>query len=144
MVAAGYTSPLVIPAADFRSDGLAPSGYVFWFDLGRMEGSTGDCVMAPAYVPNGVTVFQFWASVYDNDAANNITVRLRRLNNYTGVMNEMAAVSTAGQSTSIQSLGDSIITDPIVLYPDYSYYVTACLSTANLRIYSARLWYTEP
>jgi hypothetical protein len=144
MVAAGYTSPLVIPAADFRSDGLAPGGYTFIFVTGYMVGSTGNCVMAPAYLPNGATVYQFWASAYDNDPANDLGVELHRVNNYNGAQNVMASVTTTGQSGAIQSLSDYVITNPLVVYPDYSYYVTACLNTSNLRIYSARVWYTGP
>ncbi len=139
----GGSGPLVIPAAAFRSDGLSPGGYVFWFDLGRMEGLTGSCVMAPAYLPDRSLVYQVWASVYDNDAVNNITVNMRRVNRDTGAVDLMGSLGTTGVSTAIQTPYDLTISNPLVSFPNYAYYVTTCLETTNTRLYSVRIWYKE-
>jgi hypothetical protein len=133
--------PLVIPAAAFRSDGLRPGGYTFWFPFGYMQGSTGDCVMAPAYLPQGAVIFEMFASVYDNDAANNVTVNLRRLNRDTGAVDLIGSLNTTGTSTAIQTPYDSTIMNPVVSYPYYAYYVSTCLETSNTRLYSVRIWY---
>lgn len=137
-----YDSPLVIPAADFRSDGLNPDGYYFLFSRGSIEGDTAfPCMMAPAYLPEGAEVFEMWASVIDN-AANNITVILRRVDNYNGNMDIMASTSSSGTSTSITSISDLTIDFPLVEYPTYSYYVTTCVPD-TVELYSVRLWYNN-
>ena len=140
----GYDSPLVIPAADFRSDGIVPGGYRFWFSGGAIEGTGagGTCLMAPAYLPNGARITQLWASVYDNDAGYNVSVSLRRVNNYLGTMVVLAQASSSGASTSIQSVTAPSIANPVVEYPTYSYYATVCVSSASVSLYSVRIWYT--
>lgn len=134
---------LVIPAADFRSDGVVPAGFMFWFAGGYMYGedAASTCVMAPAYLPQGVNVQQFFVSAVDNDATNDMTFYLWRVDNYAGDTSVMATAATSGASTSIQSPGDTTITDPVVSYPTYSYYVTTCISDADFKFYSVRLWY---
>ncbi len=65
----GFTSPLIIPAAEFES-----SGFDSWGTLDRFSSSHGyvyavsdslTCVMAPVYLPNGVTITRFEAAVAD-------------------------------------------------------------------------------
>ena len=143
-------SPLIIPAAAFSSDGFDPANYNFWFATGAVEGvdspPTGyaPCLKAPVYLPLWAKVYQFWASVYDNDAGYNVGVSLRRVSNYDGSSAViMATVSSTGASTNIQSVGDYSIDSPIIYYPDYSYYVTMCLNRSNTKLYSVRIWYTE-
>jgi len=141
-----YSSPLVIPAADFSSDGYAPEGYMFWFSAGALYGEnvSGTCLMAPAYLPNGATVTDMFITAYDNDATNNTYVNLWRVDNYAGTSAQvMASVATAGVSTYIQTPGTYTITYPDVVYPTYSYFVTTCLSYSELRLYSVRIYYTE-
>ena len=144
--APGYTSPLVVPAADFSSDGYAPEGYMFWFSAGALYGENvpGTCLMAPAYLPNGATVSTMFITTYDNDATNNTNVTLWRVDNYAGTSAQaMASVITSGASTSIQAPGTSAITYPLVSSPTYSYFLTTCLSYNELRLYSVRIYYTE-
>jgi hypothetical protein len=138
--------PLVIPGAAFHSDGYDPDSMFFSFWGGFVQGGNiNTCVTAPAYLPDGVTVYDTYASVVDNDAANRIWVDLYRVNNYTGVVDVMAAMGTEGAyaSPSIVTLNGWPVTYPVVGYPDYSYYVGACLESANIRLYSVRLWYFE-
>lgn len=134
---------LVIPVADFRSDGSQPSSSFFSFADGNIRGTPAEygCVTAPAYLPQGGLVYQFWASVIDNDADYNIYISLRRVNNYSGVSTVMAEVGSSGADTAIDSLNDYSIVEPNVVYPDYSYYITTCLTTANMIIDSVRIWY---
>jgi hypothetical protein len=139
-----YSSPLIIPAADFRSDGYDPDSFFFSFGNGYAQGEHANtCMMAPAYLPNGATIEEIYASVYDNDANSgiNIWVRLYRVNNYSGAVNTMANMETTSQSTSIQVIEDTSISYPNVLYPDYSYYVGVCLESFDTRLYSVRLYY---
>jgi hypothetical protein len=151
-IGAGFSggSPLVIPAAAFSSDGFDPDNYRFWFSTGAVEGRdsppTGNppCLKAPVYLPNWAEVYQFWASIYDNDISYNVPVLLRRVSNYDGLASvTMASVSSSGSSTTIQSVGDYTIDSPIIYYPDYSYYATVCLNGSDTKLYSARIWYTE-
>jgi len=63
-------SPLIIPGADFRSDGFDPPSMWFSFWGGYLQGGNiNTCMMAPAYLPNGATVYDIYASVVDNDAS---------------------------------------------------------------------------
>lgn len=141
-------APLVIPAAAFSPDGhdftSGNANYFFPFSSGYVQGGPNayGCLMAPAYLPNGVTVQEMWSSVYDNDASFNVFVTLWRVDNFTGTPAEiMAQVVTESDSTSIQALLDASIVGPVVEYPTYSYYVTTCLQSADIRLYSVRLYF---
>jgi hypothetical protein len=141
----GYGSPLVIPAADFRSDGIQPTYYNFWFATGAFQGAnatTSGCLMAPAYLPNGATVIDVYASVYDNSTTYNVPISLKRVENYTGAVDTMASITSAGASTAIQSLVAPSISNPSVSYPNYSYYATACVRSSDTAVYSVRIYYT--
>ena len=139
-----YTSPLQIPAADFRSDGWAPDSTMFWFAFGYMEGDAGSgCVMAPAYVPDGGTLTALWISARDNDATFNVSVTLWRVHYDTGATDILAYVSTTGASGSIQNPGDMTVDNPITS-STYAYYLTQCLYNFNTQFYSARIYYTIP
>ncbi len=141
-----YTSPLVIPAADFRADGFDPDSIFFSFGGGYWTGNAAvyGCLIAPAYLPAGVTVTDMFVSVYDNDSSRDIGVNLRRVDNFTGTVTPMASATTAGSFVGVQTISDSSITTPVILYPDYSYYVTTCLGSSSLRLYSVRLYYATP
>ena len=143
---AAYISPLIIPAADFSSDGYDPDGFFFSFAGGYVDGtgSTGTvCLKAPAYLPNGATVVSAYASVYDNEPSGVITLNLRRVNTLTGANDVMAVLFTASDSSIIESIGDTSIENANV-WNNYAYYVTLCLQHAEHRLYSVRIYYTGP
>jgi hypothetical protein len=138
------TSPLVIPGADFRSDGFDPSSIWFSFWGGYEQGgNVNSCMMAPAYLPNGATVYDIYASVVDNIATASLWIDLYRVDNYLGSVDVMAQMwtDTAYASSSIISLEDYPIDFPLVEYPTYSYYVGACLESVSTKLYSVRLWF---
>lgn len=137
---------LVIPAAAFRPDGSAIN-YFFPFSSGYIRGIDGspDCFMAPVYLPRYAKIDIIYASIYDNDAdaGDNLYIDLDRVSNYTGTENYMGGVITNDASTSpnIEVYSDATINWPDVVYPDYSYYLGACLDSFSTRIYSVRIWY---
>jgi hypothetical protein len=138
------SSPLVIPAADFRSDGYDPDSMFFTFWGGYLRGgNVNTCMMAPAYLPNGASVYDIYASVVDNDASASVWINLFRVDNYTGAVVVMAQMWTddAYAAADIISLEDYPIDYPLVEYPTYSYYIGACSSSINVQLYSVRLWY---
>ncbi|MBD3389129.1 MAG: hypothetical protein GF414_09585 [Candidatus Altiarchaeales archaeon] len=139
-----YSSPLIIPAADFRSDGYDPDGIFFFFSGGYAEGEhNNSCMMAPVYLPDGVTIEEIYATVYDNDSGSdvNVFVKLYRMNNYSGTTDLMAYMETTSESTNVQIIEDTTIDYPNILYPNYSYYLGACLQSINTRIYSVQIYY---
>jgi hypothetical protein len=136
-------SPLVIPAADFSSDGGFPDGFFFDFETGYLQGDTFACLKAPAYLPHGVTVDYVGASLYDN-ATGSVTVNLKRVDVVSGAVVTMATLGTPWDSTDIQSVGDYDIDYAEISYPAYAYFLTICLSSADHRLYSVRIYYTEP
>ena len=143
--AASYGSPLVIPAADFSSDGTDPDGFSFSFSGGYISGSSSlPCIKAPAYLPAGATVVSVWASVYDNAAPGAIQLYLRRVNVSSGDSQVMASLGTSTDSADIQQIKDLEIGFATVLYPDYAYYLTTCLTDVQHRLYSVRIYYTGP
>jgi hypothetical protein len=137
------TSPLVIPAAAFRSDGFLPGSFFFPFSGGYLQGDSENygCVEAEAPLPSGFVVKRMSVSLYDNDAGRNVSVTLRKVDNFTGTGSVMGQVSTLGTSNSVQVLTDSFIVGSLVSYPDFSYYLTTCLGSGNIRLYSVQLYY---
>jgi hypothetical protein len=144
----GFGSPLVIPAADFSSDGFKPESYYFDYILGYVRGNSlaYGCLKSPAYLPDDAILTDLFATVYDNDPdpADNVDVRLYRVNNYTGVVDILANAGSSGASPQIQPLQASSIQFPQVTAPDYSYYVTTCVPSDQIRFYSIRLYYDRP
>jgi hypothetical protein len=138
--------PLVIPAAAFSSDGFAPDKYHFSFSAGAVEGtgSGPGCLKAPVYLPQWAVVNEVFASIYDNDATYNVAVNLQRVDNYTQAVATMASMASTGASTTIQSPSDAAIEGHWITYPQYSYYATTCLYTASTKLYSVRVWYSNP
>lgn len=143
LAAASSGSPLVIAAAGFSSDGGFPDGFFFDFESGYLQGDGFACLKAPAYLPHGVTVEYVGASLYDN-ATGSVTVNLKRVDVVSGAVNTMAALGTPWDSTDIQSVGDNDIDYEEISYPAYAYFLTICLSSADHRLYSVRIYYTEP
>jgi hypothetical protein len=142
----GSGSPEVIPAAAFSTNGNDADSHVFNAFFGSVSGtgSGGGCVQAPAYLPHGATVTSVWASVVDNDASHDIHITLhRRANRDLYDVADMAALQSSGQSTSLTTPSDSTISSPEVRHPDYSYYITTCLPTAQTSLYSVRIYYQE-
>ncbi|HSR30450.1 MAG TPA: hypothetical protein VLY63_07780 [Anaerolineae bacterium] len=138
--AGDYTSPLIIPAADFSSDGQAPGGFLFDFAGGHVKGATSACLKAPAYLPDEATVQGVYASLYDN-APGEVTVILRRVSMNSGVGELMAVLSTDVDTTTNQHPGTSSISHPVVDHLNYAYYLTTCLNSADHRLYSVRIYY---
>jgi hypothetical protein len=140
------SSPLVIPGAEFRSDGHDSDAVFFSFASGHFRGEhASSCLMAPVNLPQFATISAIYASVYDNDSDSgvNMWVRLYRVNNYSGAVDHMAAMETTTDMNAVQVLSDPSITHPNVSYPYYSYYVGTCLESTATRIYSVRIYYTE-
>ncbi len=137
---------LVIPGADFRSDGYDPDGFFFWFGGGYFQNKAtnpGVCLMAPAYLPHGATINSFFATAYDNTATGFITMGLYRLDNYSGSVSQIGYISTTMSyvNSNIFTIGDSTILNPVVSFPDYSYYVGGCVTESANRIYNLRIYY---
>jgi hypothetical protein len=147
VAAQGYSSPLVIPAADFSDDGWDPDSFFLSFGGGYVTGTAAGygCLKAPAYLPHGATVTSVYAYLYDNDGARSAYADLRRVRNMTGVQETMASVSTSGyaNSTSIRYLGDTTIS-PNGVDNLYSYYVTTCVGSSGIRLYAVRIFYAGP
>ncbi len=142
----GGTTPLMIPAAAFATKGNDAESTNFVFGAGFIKGTgvSGGCIQAPVYLPPFARVYQVWASIIDNDGSNDASIWLTRSSNLTtGAATDMATISTSGSSGSIQSLSDLFIDEPVVIVPDNSYFVSTCLASENLKLYSVRIWYYE-
>jgi hypothetical protein len=146
-----YSSPLVIPAADFSSTGANPGNTFFFFgnelnpNGGYVRGTASGegCLKAPAYLPGGALVDEFYAYVYDNVITYTVSVGLNRVYLPTGAYDLMASVATTGMTDTIQYLGD-VTVSPNEVSNLYSYYVTTCLNGDKTRLYAARIFYHLP
>jgi hypothetical protein len=138
------SSPLVIPAAAFSTKGNDAQSHTMSWAEGYIEGtsSPGGCVQAPAYLPRFARVYQFWISYIDEDGGTNFSAWFSRTSNFRkGEMDDMGTVTTSGSDPAVRSVGDYSMNHPIVIHPDYSYFVSTCLPTANTKLLSARIWY---
>jgi hypothetical protein len=145
LIADDYVSPLVIPAADFTADGANPDSLYFPFSGGYFQGDSENygCMVAPAYLPDGATITDMFATVYDDDTTYNFSISLRRVDNFAGGTDTMATASSSGDYAGLTTINDATIDDPLIVSPDYSYYVTTCALSGNMRLYSVRLYYTS-
>lgn len=142
----GSGSPEVVPAAAFSTNGNDADSQTFNVFFGSVSGTGvgGGCIQAPAYLPHGATVTSVWASVVDNDASHDIHITLyRRANGNLYDVADMASLQSSGQSASMATPSDTTISSPQVRYPEYSYYITTCLPTAQTSLYSVRIYYKE-
>lgn len=141
------SSSYVLPVADFRSDGGNPDGFFFSFLGGNIYGKdeviVGTCLMAPVYLPDGVTITGLYATVVDNDPSVQIWLRLYRLDNYSGGVVQVASAETPVEfaSSSMVYIFDDTISNPDVTYPTYSYYVGTCINDSDIHLYSVRIYY---
>lgn len=136
-----FSTPLVIPGADWRTDGTDPDGYYFWWGNGGITGtaSTYPCIMAPVYFPQGETANGFYVTFVDNDATHDMSVSLRQLNHYTGTMTLISTLSSSGQSANPQNVSESVT---FTSSSSYTYYLTSCLpASSSVRVINARIWY---
>lgn len=142
-----YVSPLIVPAADFRDDGYNPIGSMFFSFLGGSltndSNGTSSCVMAPAYLPHGSTVYEMWTSYKDYDPDSDAWLNLYRLDHYSGVVDIMASVATSGSSGAMINPVDFTIDFPSTAW-DWAYYLGGCGASDLIYFYSARIWYTTP
>jgi hypothetical protein len=90
-------------------------------------------------IPRGTYITGFRTSTYDNDATYNISVNLRWLDTIYGTTGSVASTSTTGASTNIQ-VKYSDLPDTRVFAPN-TYYITTCLNSGNIRLYSASIYY---
>jgi hypothetical protein len=135
------SSPIVIPAAAFSSDGFDPGSMFFTFWNGYLQGGNiNTCFKAPVYLPLHATMIDMWTSLYDNDPSADIWVRLYRVDNYTGLVDVLAEAATQNMADYIQTPWDSIDYHH-VQYPQYSYYVGGCAESDLTRLYSVRIYY---
>jgi hypothetical protein len=150
--AAEYSSPMTIPAADFVSDGVNPSGFRFilldsdgrgGYLRGTLDPDT--CLSAPVYLPDGATMTNMTATVVDSDSLNRIVVTLRRANKDTGFPTTIGVVSTTSDfsSSNLQDIGTNNITGPLVENDKYGYFVTTCLPAATIHLYAVRVFYSQ-
>ena len=139
----GESGNEMIPAAAFSVSGFDPDGHQFWAAEGCYRGTstTSGCIKAPVYLPRYAKVTQVQATVYDNDGIEDVLIHLNRVDRTSGTVLTMAEVETSIDGTSLQYPLDDSIEEPVIQYPDYSYYVGTCLNSASLRLYGVNISY---
>ena len=139
-------TPLIVPAADFHSDGFYPDSAWFDFFNGTWEGrSWGDgCMVAPVYLPDGVTVTGVLVTFIDNDVGNHINFDLFRTNLSTSVVENLAYLNTTSfsESPNPQQHSTTFITYGTIDHSNYTYFLTTCLPTENTKLVGLQVYYT--
>ncbi|MBN1669148.1 MAG: hypothetical protein JW862_18785 [Anaerolineales bacterium] len=141
-------TPLVVPAAEFGSNGFFPESVQFVFTTGTWQGtdSVGDgCLMAPAYLPNGVTVTGLQVTFVDDDATNSIVFDLYRINSGSGLVEKMATLDSSAFPASPDFVvhATTTISSPVISYPNYAYYLSTCLPSLETRLAGMQVYYTS-
>jgi hypothetical protein len=142
-----WQTPLVIPAAGFVSNGVDPEGHYFHAG-GYLNGEGYDNRMvAPVYLPDGATVREIQAMVYDNtDSCGtipNVGAGLHRVSFNDGTASDMAYTITSGHSSSPQVISDSSISGATIDNDLYAYWVHLDFCSMSHRIYAVVVYYTE-
>jgi hypothetical protein len=140
------SSPLIIPAADFSSDGYLPGdtlfsfagGYIAGVETSKVQGK--GCIKAPVYLPRGATITSFAAYVEDRDITNDLVISLRRTRTMTGLYEALGQVRDLGGSSDIHALVNSSI-HPNQVDDLHAYYVTTCLWTQKMQLYGVRIYF---
>jgi len=151
-----YGNPLTVPAADFRPQSLGSSSVRFSYVEGYLYGSNYDSyrwVNAPVHLPENATVTSVLAIVMDDDpgdgtpeacaaSISDVYVSLKRVYR-DGTSDTMFSASSSGAESYPRVLGiGETITEPVVSYPNYTYYLTARICGPKHRIYGFRVHYT--
>lgn len=142
-----WGSPLVISAADFRTNGNDREAFYFSAN-GYLTGEGSTVVMiAPVYLPDGATVSTFAANVYDNSTSCSypeVTLWLNRVGAGTGTgMETMASATTSGAQTSMRTITDSSISYPVVDTLRYTYYAAVMMCSSAHELHSVVIDYEE-
>ena len=136
---------LVIPAADFINDGYNPTAAYYTFATGMWSPttSTSVCMMAPAYLPEEVTIAELWGTFSDTDVTYQGSMALYRKSNYsTESSQQMAYISTGTTYVSgYINPGDTTVDYAVVDSPTYSYFVAGCLGSLNIDFVGVRIYY---
>ena len=138
-----YTSPLVIPAADFSDCGFPQDGYEFWPAMGFVRGLGFHVLKAPVYLPHGATITAVNAVLYDNVQGINMQVFLFRCNSTTGSVDTMTQIFSPTSSQIQEVPNPNPVSFPTVSYPDFFYYVAVEFAATDHRLYAVRIDYTE-
>ena len=140
------SSPLIIPAADFSSDGYLPGSTLFSFAGGYTAGvgankvQGGGCLKAPVYLPSGASITSFAAYVSDTDTINDLVISLHRIRTMTGLHEMLAQVQDLGGGIGIHTLINNSI-QPNQIDDLHAYYVTTCLWTQKMKLYGVRIYF---
>ena len=145
-----YSSPktkqISVPGAAFRTvnsnyamSGLGTLVYTY---IGTGTAGSPGWYAAPINIPDGATITNVTAYVYDNDPTEDINVRVSRMGNSGSGNVGYNVGSTTNASTAVQPLTGTI--NVTVDYSTYYYniYVQATQANSNLRLYNVVLQYT--
>lgn len=152
LAATAHAGIVRVPASDFSVDGETASYATFvphngyWVKITP----TGSAVFhATVDLPDGVTITRFTSHFYDDDAAGDIEVNLRRKSwtTGTGLSDVVGATGSSGSSTLDQSDDANIITNGVVNNDAYFYFVQASFApqtSGQRRFYSVEVEYDDP
>jgi hypothetical protein len=143
-----HRSPLVIPAAEFHNDGLAPESYTFNTTGGYISGHGYEITMvAPVYLPHSVTVERLEVVVADGSNAcvpANVSVGLLAFDYSGGSYYWMAGCAvTVDSLTQMQVLSDNTVSFATIDNLTRGYFVRVKLCSQLHAFQAVRIYYTE-
>lgn len=147
--ALGLSGVLHVPAAAF-TPGRDNTMYDFIPFSGNLQSgaiNSNQEFYAPVQLPDGVVITRLDGFMRDNATTRNISVLLRKLDPATAADLTMASVNTGGlpNSTSIRTVSETTILEPLVDAINSSYYLLATIgadaSVNSTDFYGVRIFY---
>ncbi len=139
----------VVPMAAFRQHSQNADDLRFDFENGFVRNTSGTdqaCVMAPLFPPEGATLTELRASIFDDQSdTRNLSVDLRRVEMSSGTGAILATVSSndvMGAPPDNNELSSTGFTS--VVNSNYNYFITACFvagTDLGIRLFGARVLY---
>lgn len=151
-----YGNPLTITAADFRSDGVNPEELIHAMPDDALRGNDSESAfaVAPVYLPDDATIASAGVILYDGYGGTSgpcgdvwgrdVWAYLLRVNNTTGVQQQMTYFSTAGMDPDRQYFLDTEVGFPDIQYPQYSYYAVAKVCSSAHLFYAMQIFFSLP
>lgn len=151
-----YGNPLVITAADFRSDGINPHELIHKWPDDALWGTDNNnaFAVAPVYLPDGATIASVGVAVFDGFdgttgtcgmiVTKDVWAYLLRVNNYTGDQQQLSFFSTTGMDPDRQFFLDTEVEYPDIQYPTYTYYAVAKVCHSAHLFYAMQIFFSMP
>jgi hypothetical protein len=148
--AGNITLPLTTRYVSINGGGFQPSrsaaNWTGGFNIGGSVASEAMDFFAPLTLPHGATITELQATVFDNDATQDISVYLTRYDSVANSFTNLGQIASTGAAVASRTFTDPTIPFGAIDNSIYSYQVRAVWVTpttpVNIRLFGVRVTYT--